>query len=316
MELVILLTILFWAVIPCLITVWMFREHGWSRGLGLLLGILTGPLGILLALVLILISDRGRRGRRGKAFRLYYHFPVVGSLHVSTVWMLAGVATFLCVWALGGVWYEFRLAREEADAGGQSVGGTVAKSQGQQPITAGSPTATQRAEAKAPAAGQINPASSPSAPMLSSLAPQGIQAAQIAGRTDNTAPQGGQAVPPVASSNSSAGATATVAGVSLSPASPEPTQAAAPQPHASPPVMSREAAVSEVTRGLGARGHKVHASVSGDAQTSTLSLSGATLTREAGNQVIGNRRVREALKGAGVRIVVMINGQESWTYML
>jgi hypothetical protein len=100
------------------------------------------------------------------------------------------------------------------------------------------------------------------------------------------------------------------------PAAPPATQpAASPQP-TNPPGVSRQAAISEVTRGLGARGHNVHASVSGDAQTSTLSLSGATLTREAGNQVIGNRRVRESLKAAGVRIVVMINGQESWTYML
>jgi hypothetical protein len=80
--------------------------------------------------------------------------------------------------------------------------------------------------------------------------------------------------------------------------------------------QSREAAVSEVTQSLASSGHKVHAVLSGDAQTKTLSLTGATLTREAGNQLLGNRRLREALKGAGVRIVVMVNGQESWTYML
>ena len=36
----------------------------------------------------------------------------------------------------------------------------------------------------------------------------------------------------------------------------------------------------------------------------------------AGNQLLGNRRLRESLKAAGVRIVVMVNGQESWTYIL
>jgi hypothetical protein len=66
---------------------------------------------------------------------------------------------------------------------------------------------------------------------------------------------------------------------------------------------------------LTSAGHKVHASLSGDAQTATLSLSGATLTRGAGNQLLAGR-VRQALKAAGVRIVVMINGQESWTYIL
>jgi len=82
------------------------------------------------------------------------------------------------------------------------------------------------------------------------------------------------------------------------------------------PSQSREAAVAEVTQILSSGGHRVHASLSGDAQTTTLSLSGATLTREAGNQLLGNRRLRETLKAAGVRIVVMVNGQESWTYML
>jgi hypothetical protein len=74
--------------------------------------------------------------------------------------------------------------------------------------------------------------------------------------------------------------------------------------------------MSEVTRALSTQGQRVHAALSGDAQTSTLSLSGESLTREAGNQLLGNRRLRETLKAAGVRIVVMVNGQESWTYIL
>jgi hypothetical protein len=56
--------------------------------------------------------------------------------------------------------------------------------------------------------------------------------------------------------------------------------------------------------------------VSGDAQTATLSVSGPTLTRQAGNQLLGNGRARQTLKGAGIRIVVVMNGQESWTYIL
>jgi hypothetical protein len=71
-----------------------------------------------------------------------------------------------------------------------------------------------------------------------------------------------------------------------------------------------------VTRDLSARGYRVHAALSGDAQTTTLSLSGATLTRGVGNQLLGNGRLRGALKAAGVRIVVMVNGDESWTYIL
>jgi len=73
--------------------------------------------------------------------------------------------------------------------------------------------------------------------------------------------------------------------------------------------------LNEVTRSLGAAGHKVHAALSGDAQTATLSLSGASLNRAAGNQLLSGRS-RVSLKAAGIRIVVMLNGQESWTYIL
>jgi hypothetical protein len=79
---------------------------------------------------------------------------------------------------------------------------------------------------------------------------------------------------------------------------------------------SREAAVSEVAHVLSSMGHRVHAALSGEGRSTTLSLSGATLTREAGGQLLGNGRLRESLKAAGVHIVVMVNGQESWTYIL
>src|SRR5215207_6641265 len=106
-----LLIILFWAAVPGLITGWMLREHGRSFLPGLLLGVVCGPLGILGALAFIYVSDRRRaRGRsnvRGRAVRVFYEIPVVGRLHVSTVWALAGLATFLCLWMVGGITYEF-----------------------------------------------------------------------------------------------------------------------------------------------------------------------------------------------------------------
>src|SRR5215210_2084879 len=106
-----LLIILFWAVVPGLITGWMLRERGRSFLPGLLLGAVCGPLGILGTLTFIYISDRrrasGRSRGRGQAVRVFYDIPVVGRLHVSTVWMLAGLATFLCLWMVGGITYEF-----------------------------------------------------------------------------------------------------------------------------------------------------------------------------------------------------------------
>jgi hypothetical protein len=97
------------------------------------------------------------------------------------------------------------------------------------------------------------------------------------------------------------------AAVAATPAAAAPSRAPGP---------SRADAVSEVTRDLASRGHRVHAALSGDSQTATLSLTGATLTRAAGNQILGNGRLRGALKAAGVRIVVLLNGEESWTYIL
>src|SRR5918911_519112 len=102
------LLIFFWAVVPGLITGWMLRERGRSFLPGLFLGAVCGPLGILGVLTFIYLSDRRRargHGRR-RAVRVFYEIPVVGRLHVSTVWMLAGVATFLCLWMIGGLSYE------------------------------------------------------------------------------------------------------------------------------------------------------------------------------------------------------------------
>ena len=106
-----LLIILFWAVVPGLITGWMLRERGRRFLPGLILGIFCGPLGIIAALAFIYVSDRRRARRhrraRGHAVRVFYDIPVVGQLHVSTVWALAGLATFLCLWMVGGITYEF-----------------------------------------------------------------------------------------------------------------------------------------------------------------------------------------------------------------
>ncbi|HYY94267.1 MAG TPA: hypothetical protein VE713_07080, partial [Pyrinomonadaceae bacterium] len=104
------LLFIFWAVVPGLITGWMFRERGRRFAPGLLLGTVCGPLGILAALAFIYAAERrdarGRTSTRARAVRVFYDIPVVGRLHVSTVWALAGLATFLCLWMVGGLTYE------------------------------------------------------------------------------------------------------------------------------------------------------------------------------------------------------------------
>ena len=319
MELFLLLLVLFWAVVPGLIAGWMLHERGRSFWRGLLVGAICGPLGILATLAFIYFSDRkaARKHKHGhgRAFRVFYDVPVVGRLHVSTVWALAGLATFLCAWMVGGIAYEVYLTERgdtlnarEASAGLQSDSKPRAGQTAQAGSTVlGAPDPKQTANAQSNSSAQLRTS------LMGNVAAQPSQ--PVDGRANNSPAQPGQPATPGAPDASTA-STRTDAGAPASSSASGTAGAPTPAPTAKPSAQGRESAVAEVTQTLASRGHRVHASVSGDAQTSTLSLSGATLTREAGNQILGNGRLRQALKSAGVRIVVMVNGQESWTYML
>jgi hypothetical protein len=63
-------------------------------------------------------------------------------------------------------------------------------------------------------------------------------------------------------------------------------------------------------------GHKVHASVSGHSASTTLMVSGRTLTREACIEWLAGPKARGELKAAGVHVVAVTNGAETWTFML
>jgi hypothetical protein len=83
-----------------------------------------------------------------------------------------------------------------------------------------------------------------------------------------------------------------------------------------PVSQARPLNAAALIQSLTSRGVRAHASVSGDPRTATLSVTGPTLKRETGLQWLGNKKVRDELKAAGIRVVVMMNGQESWTFML
>ncbi len=307
----VLLVIIFWALVPGLLTGWMLRERGKKFWPGLLVGLVLGPFGVLAALAYIYVDDRRRAGRPGRAFRVFYDLPVVGRLHVSTVWMLAGVLTFVCVWVLGGLWYEtYRGPRGSSGEGEQIVNSSSEKHLAQVPTRGGAQTTTPQEAPKSETAQKGSASPVPPSHLLGGLVGQPTQPPPGQGHVEGqNAPSGGS------TASVSPGFSAPPPLNNAAAPGPQPTQAP-PQPAPpAPTAHARDAAVSEVARALAAAGHKVHASVSGDAQTATLSLSGATLTRGAGNQVIGGR-LRHSLKAAGVRIVVMVNGQESWTYML
>src|SRR5579885_1617535 len=312
-----LLIVFFWVVVPGLITGWMRRERGRSFLPGLLVGVLLGPLGILITLAIIYFDERrdarGRRHGRGRAVRIFYDFPVVGRLHVSTVWALAGLATFLSLWMVGGIGYEFYRSSLFAEGTGDApvTASTVAD---KKTAEANSSVAAPPVENKLTASAQPNAPSQARTALLGNISTQPAQTSDASPRPDNSSTQTSQP-----SSTDAAGITASgppPASNLFSPAPATKTEGGSPASNAKAAAPSREAAVSEVTQTLSSSGHRVHAALSGDASTTTLSLTGATLTREVGNQLLGNRRLRESLKAAGVRIVVMVNGQESWTYML
>jgi hypothetical protein len=306
------LLIFFWAVVPGLITGWMLRERGRGFLPGLLLGAVCGPLGILGVLTFIYVADRRQargHGRR-RAMRVFYDIPVVGRLHVSTVWMLAGVATFLCLWMIGGITYEVYRAGLSPDAAPEQARQTANEpAQPKALFPTNTPSEKQTPETRLPEQSQENASTPARSALLGNFSGPPGQPANAPAPPGNSATSWQPAPPP--------------AGTATQPPPGAPAPAATPQPNAPPtpqppkaPGPSRADAVAEVTRDLASRGHRVHAALSGDSQSATLSLTGATLTREAGNQLLGNGRLRGALKAAGVRIVVVLNGEQSWTYML
>lgn len=312
------LLFIFWTVVPGLITGWMFRERGRRFTPGLLLGAACGPFGILAALVFIYVGDRraarGLTSKHGRAVRVFYDIPVVGRLHVSTVWALAGVTTFLCLWMVGGVAYEIQRAGQRSgddERISEASSGTL-QSNGRQAMT--STTGASADDLKLTVPSQSNTSSQPQAALLGNISVQPGPPAHGISRADKSSFANNLPTSP-----NSPGSTNVTSQPEPS-ATPMPTPiamaSAAPTPNAKAPTQSRESVASEAARDLVSMGHKVHASVSGEARSTTLSLSGASLTREAGNRLLGNGRLRQSLKSAGVRIVVMINGQESWTYIL
>jgi hypothetical protein len=312
-----LLIVFFWAVVPGLITGWMRRERGRSFLPGLLVGLLLGPLGILITLALMYFDERrearGRGHRRGRAVRVFYDVPVVGRLHVSTVWALAGLTTFLCLWMVGGIGYEFYRTSLLPEESGAETPATAKAFNDKKTAESNSSAAATPTDTKLTASAQSNASSQTRTALLGNIPAQSTQTSAGAPRSENSSTQ-----PAQSPSTDAAGINVSGPPEFNSPVSAPPPRAesGATAPTAKVAAPSREAAVSEVTQALSSSGHRVHAAISGDARTTTLSLTGATLTREVGNQLLGNRRLRESLKAAGVRIVVIVNGQESWTYML
>src|SRR5438270_6876833 len=185
---------IFWAVVPGLITGWMFRERGRRFAPGLLLGIVCGPVGILAALAFISVAERrsarGRTSPRGLAVRVFYDIPVVGRLHVSTVWALAGLATFLCLWMIGGIGYEFY--RTSLLPGDSDGGPSATAVRDKKTSDANSSAVVPSADSKLNSTAQSNNSAQTRAALLGNISTQPGQAATSASHSENSPAQTGQ----------------------------------------------------------------------------------------------------------------------------
>jgi hypothetical protein len=226
------------------------------------------------------------------------------------VWMLAGVATFLCLWMIGGLSYEIYRAELNPRVTPEQARQTANEpTQPNALLPTSTPSEKQATETRLAEQTQGNTSTQARSALLGNFSGEPGQPSGVPAPTGNSATNW-QPAPPTAGT-----AAQPATGAPAAVVTPQPNTPPAPQP-SNVPAPSRSDAVAEVTRDLASRGHRVHAAVSGNSQSATLSLTGATLTREAGNQLLGNGRLRGALKAAGVRIVVLMNGEQSWTYML
>ncbi len=316
-----LIVALFWAVIPGLIAGWILREAEKSFALGFVLSVLFGPVGVLAALFVARL-ERREAGRESAHLssstspqnsRSYYEVPIIGRLHVSTVGALAGVATFACVWVLGGL--AFELYRIEINKQAENVNASSHLTL-PQPATSSNNVKRPNSVPQATPAESVAVTGQP----LATARPTALEDfARHTAHSSQTSINAGQPPSMPEQGNASQNVQTAVkpehrpAGANVQTAEAQP---AAHTPDSKPAMQAREAIISEVTQSLNAKGYRVHAAFSGDAQTATLSLSSAALTKESGNSLLGNGRLRATMRAAGIRIVVLINGQESWTYML
>lgn len=323
-----LLFFLFWSFGPALLAMWLFREGGRSRFVGFLAGFFFGLLGVLAALLVVKLAGppptppAPGEPTGGRPVRVFYAVPLIGRLHVSTVWALAGVATFVCAWGSGGAGYELYRAFERGEVFEWRERALRAKIVSRSSPAAGD-AASQISEQETQSLQAESSQTQPQPSLLNSLvaSPKQSRSESSVGSAREMSEAMLRSTAPVQPTPILQAATPAVRQetVAAQPPASAPSSAAtpdAPQPAAQPTAPPHQTVVSEATRLLASNGHRVHASLSGEGKATTLTVSGATLTRATGGQLLGNGRVREALRSSGVRVVVLVNGAESWTFIL
>ena len=302
-----------WAIAPALICERRLRTLAAGRGWGLVIGGLLGPLGV--AVVNIYISEQcvalltsSTHAQRHP--RLASHLRN-GELRLS---MRGDILALACLWAavlLGSILFALDNVSSDAQVATRKAGHTQlssipAQKGSSEALQVSTPTVTSAEDLSLQTLNRAARATTPGGTMSSELT-----------RSNENSP----ATPlPTAGSESTA--------ITLPATQPTQSNSSVSAPSAGtgatgvalgPPVNSTvtaAASTTELMRLVVPSNFKAHGTISGAGSATTLTIACADCTYALGAERLSSASTRATLKTAGVRVVVLINGQDSWTFML
>ncbi|HEV2802592.1 MAG TPA: hypothetical protein VGW12_19120 [Pyrinomonadaceae bacterium] len=298
-----------WAVAPAIICERMLRALDFGRGRGLIIGCMLGPLGVAAVNIYVslqcLSPNHARRGTRPQP-------PLAARLREPDRKFSMGgdLLAFVCLWAvilLSSTLLPFDKSRQATHppnsisqtslAPMQEVAATVS----QVATTAATPSVESLSSQPFKRTPQQDQAISESQKLTLLSEARPVTPPSASSSETNAAP-GSTPSPAQPDSNTSAQPTGTGAAGSVG----------AVVPQAKPSGMS----AGELMRLVVPSNFKAHGTVSGGGRTTTLTIVCAECTYELATGRLRNAGTRATIKAAGVRVVVLMNGQDSWTFML
>ncbi|HEX8456138.1 MAG TPA: hypothetical protein VF656_02355 [Pyrinomonadaceae bacterium] len=298
-----------WAVAPAIICERMLRALDFGRGRGLIVGCLLGPLGV--AAVNIYISLRGLSLNPARGGMRRWPPPLAARLWEPDrkFSMRGDLLAFVCLWAvifLCGTLLPFDKLRRASNSPAGIAQTSFPRMQEEVAPIAPQATATAPTPSVESSSQPFNRTPQQERGLSESQKLTLLNEAQPitpppAGSEANAAP-GATALPAQPNSNTSAQSAETSAAAS----------AGAAVPQVKPGGMS----AGELMRLVVPSNFKAHGTISGSGRTTTLTIVCAECTYEIGTGRLRNAGTRATIKAAGVRVVVLMNGQDSWTFML
>jgi hypothetical protein len=302
-----------WAVVPAFVCERRVRALGGGRVWGAALGVVFGPLGVaavnvygtLLYRALIAAHLPRRAPHAPPEHRAWQPAPPRFVFSAR-----ADLLALACLWAaafLAGALYNSGPAEQTAATNaGRAPRRTQATAPAAAP-TADTPTAPLSTERNPPQTFERPAGNAPSAAEPGRLSVLGAAAATAAGSPENA---------PVA--DATAQTTATVQPVGVGPTPTVNAATPTPEPTASvkPAASAGGASAPELVRLVLPPGLKAHGTISGAGSTTTLAITCADCAYEQAGERLHAAGVRAALKAAGIRVVVVVSRQDSWTFIL